>query len=58
MEKQLPARIYGEEWSRLRINPGRSAVVRSWFEQYRELSYIERLIPVVFAVIYLVALIR
>ncbi len=62
MEEQLPARVYGDEWQRLRIEPVsfalRPAVARSWFAQYRELGYIERIVPWVFALIYCAEIVR
>lgn len=57
MEKNLPARIYAEEWRNLRAKSGRSGIVSSWLSQYRGLGYIEQIIPVVFAGIYLAALV-
>ena len=49
MEEQLPARVYSDEWQRLRKERVsfalRPAVVRAWFAQYRELGYIERIVP-------------
>jgi len=49
MEEQLPARVYGDEWDRLRKDPVpfamRRAAFRPWLTQYRELGYIERIVP-------------
>jgi len=57
MEEQLPARVYGDEWARLRKDPVpltlRLATFRPWLTQYRELGYIERIVPWVFLLIYL-----
>lgn len=57
MEEQLPARVYGDEWGHLRKDPVRFtlrvATFRPWLAQYRELGYIERIVPWVFALIYL-----
>jgi hypothetical protein len=62
MEEQLPARVYSDEWQRLRKDPVsftlRPAVVRAWFAQYRELGYIERIVPWVFVLIYLADILR
>jgi hypothetical protein len=57
MEERLPARVYGDEWDRLRKEPVRFtlhvAALRPWLTQYRELGYIERIVPWVFVLIYL-----
>lgn len=62
MEEQLPAQVYGDEWERLRKERVsltlRPAVVRAWFAQYRELGYIERIVPWVFVLIYLADILR
>lgn len=57
MEEQLPVRIYADEWTRLRAVAVpftvRPAALRPWLAQYRELGYIERIVPWVFALIYI-----
>jgi len=62
MEEQLPARVYSDEWQRLRKDPVcfslRPGVVWAWFAQYRELGYIERIVPWVFVLIYLADILR
>ena len=62
MEERLPARVFGDEWKLLRREPVRFALrpvaLRPWVRQYRELGYIERIVPWVFAVIYLAAVVR
>ena len=62
MEQQLPARIYGDEWDRLRRNPVpfalRFATLRPWLAQYRELGYVERIAPWAFALIYVAEIAR
>ncbi|HEY1345703.1 MAG TPA: hypothetical protein VGF54_11990 [Streptosporangiaceae bacterium] len=56
METRLPTRVYGGEWTRLRREPVRfairPAVIRPWLAQYRELGYVERIVPWIFAAIY------
>jgi len=56
MEEQLPVRVYGDEWGRLRKDPVefafRRAAFRPWLTQYRELGYVERIVPWVFVLIY------
>jgi hypothetical protein len=62
METRLPTRVYGDEWARLRKEPVRfglrSAALRAWLSQYRELGYIERIVPWIFIIIYLAEIIR
>lgn len=62
MENQLPVRVYGDEWDRLKKEPIRLALrretVKSWLSQYRELGRIERIVPWVFASIYSIELVR
>ena len=57
MEERLPVRVYGDEWARLRREPARftlrAAALRPWLAQYRELGYVERIVPWVFILIYL-----
>lgn len=60
MEERLPVRVYGDEWDWLRKEPVRFALqraaLRSWLIQYRELGYIERIVPWVFVLIYVAAI--
>jgi hypothetical protein len=62
MEEQLPVRVYGDEWDRLKRERVRFALRRdalaSWVAQYRELGRVERVVPWVFGLIYLAELLR
>jgi hypothetical protein len=62
IEQSLPAKVFGEEWDRLKKDPVKLALrrdaVRSWAAQYRELGRIERIVPWVFALIYVAEIIR
>jgi hypothetical protein len=62
MEMQLPTRVYGDEWDRLRKEPIpfglRPSALGPWLAQYRELGYVERIIPWIFALIYSAEIIR
>jgi hypothetical protein len=62
LEARLPARLFGDEWDRLRREPVQLALrrdaLRSWLAQYQELGRIERIVPWVFALIFLVELVR
>jgi len=62
LEERLPARVYKNEWDRLdRQRPRfgfRPSALRPWLAQYRELGRVERVVPVVFALIYLAELLR
>lgn len=57
MEENLPARIYSEEWAKL--STGRAAfdvrptILKARLGRYRELGYVERIVPWVFAILYL-----
>jgi hypothetical protein len=62
MEERLPVRVYADE---KRIYKGdsvrfqlRRKVIAKWIAQYRELNRVERIVPVVFGVLYLVELVR
>lgn len=61
LEDRLPARLYGGEWALLRrerVSFGlQPPVLLSWLTQYKELGYIERIVPWVFSVLYLVVII-
>jgi hypothetical protein len=60
MEERLPAKIFGDEWAVLKqaAPPStlRFARMRGWLAQYRELGQVERIVPWMFAVIYLIDL--
>ncbi len=62
MEESLPARVFGDEWERLKHAAGgpvpRRAGLRSWLAQYRELGRVERIVPWVFALIYAAEIVR
>jgi len=62
MEESLPAKVFGDEWARLKRDRVKLAlrrdVLRSWASQYRELGRIERTVPWVFALIYIAEIIR
>lgn len=62
MEERLPVKVYGDEWARLKRERVKFALrrdtLRSWLAQYRELGQVERIVPWVFAGIYLAELIR
>lgn len=49
MESNLPARPFGDEWKTLKKDP-----VKWWRPRYAELGTVERFVPWVFAVIYIV----
>lgn len=59
MEKRLPARIFSDEWDRLKgdkeaIPPKLNrSKIRRWLAQYRELGAVERLVPWMFSAIYI-----
>ncbi len=57
MEENLPARIYGEEWVKLSTDRApfdiRPAMLKAWLGRYKELGYVERIVPWVFAILYL-----
>jgi hypothetical protein len=62
MEEKLPARLYGDEWDRLRKDhiafAPRPAALRSWIAQYREIGVVERVVPWVFVVVYVAEIVR
>lgn len=62
MEARLPARLYGDEWDILRKDAVRFALrpaaLRPWLAKYRELGYVERLVPWIFVLIYIAAIIQ
>jgi hypothetical protein len=62
MEKKLPAQIFTDEWQILHPEHAPFALnreaLRAWSGQYRELGYVERLVPWVFVLIYIVEIMR
>lgn len=62
MEDGLPARLYGDEWDRLRKGRVhfalRLAALRPWIAQYRELGFVERIVPWVFVLVYVADIVR
>lgn len=56
MEERLPARVYGDEWARLKPEPG--ATSGSWLTRYHGIGRVERVVPLVFALIYCVEILR
>jgi hypothetical protein len=61
METRLPAQVYGDEWAELHRKSVqfalRPAALVPWLAQYRELGYIERIVPWVFTLIYVTEII-
>lgn len=53
MEKMLPAEPFNDEWNELKSDP-----VKKWRRRYAEFNTVERVVPVVFAAIYIAAIIR
>jgi hypothetical protein len=53
MEEKLEARIFGDEWRKLKESPP-----RRWGGRYIEFNVIERVVPIVFAVLYLVVFLK
>jgi len=62
MEKRLPVPVFGDEWQRLKRDPVKFALkpqsLRGWASRYRELGQVERVVPWVFALIYLAEIVR
>jgi len=60
MEQRLPARIFFEEWAALKREAVQFApkprAIKAWLAQYRELGTVERVVPWLFAGIYLIDL--
>jgi hypothetical protein len=48
LEERLPAQPFTEEWETLKKDP-----VRRWGKRYAELGFVERLVPVIFALLFL-----
>lgn len=57
MEKRLPVKIFDDEWAILKKEAPapelRLARMRQWLAQYRELGQVERIVPWMFAALYL-----
>jgi hypothetical protein len=51
LEKQLPAQPFTDEWTTLKKDP-----VKKWRPRYAELGFVERIVPSVFAVLFIVIL--
>src|SRR5215218_6321014 len=63
MEKNLEARVFGDEWSRLKEKRPKEespqeARPKRWWEGYAELGKVERTIPFVFAALYAAVLVK
>jgi len=62
MEEQLPVRVFSDEWNLLDRGPRKfgwnKQSMRAWASKYRELGQVERIVPWVFALIYLAEIIR
>ena len=52
VEEQLPVRIFADEWAVLKRNR-----IRRWQGRYAELGAVERIVPVVFAALYVLLLV-
>lgn len=52
MEDRLPVGVYGDEWQELKRDR-----VKRWRPRYAELGEVERLVPVVFATIFISVLV-
>lgn len=53
MESELPAQIFEKEWRQLKKDP-----VKGWRGRYAEQGTVERVVPIVFAGLYVAAIIR
>lgn len=51
LERRLPVQIFGDEWTSLKKDE-----LKSWRDRYAEQGTVERVVPFVFGVIYVVAL--
>jgi hypothetical protein len=63
IELDFPVQLFGDEWRHLQgsKHPRRlwpPAAARAWLDGYHELGTIERIVPLAFAVIYVIELIR
>ena len=52
MEARLPVALFGDEWQFLKKDP-----VIGWRKQYAELGQVERVVPVVFLILYALSLV-
>ena len=52
IEKELPVRLFTDEWQQLKKDP-----VKRWRMRYAELGQVEQVVPIVFIFIYLGALV-
>lgn len=65
LEDHLPVRIFGDEWDILKQQDLEQSLVRSRFlswltkpaSRYAELSLVEQVVPIVFAILYLISLV-
>lgn len=63
MEERLPVQIFTDEWAKLKGDKDvilpvvRQSGVRGWLAQYRELGAVERIVPWMFGVIYIVTMV-
>lgn len=53
MERNLTARIFSDEWDQLKTHGP-----KGWRSWYAEFNTVERIVPVVFAILYALALIK
>ncbi len=51
MEAQLPVHLFEDEWSCLKKDP-----VKGWRGRYAELGQVERVVPAIFALLYVTAI--
>jgi hypothetical protein len=63
IELDFPVQLFGDEWRHLQASkrPRRlwpPAAIRKWLDGYHELGTIERIVPLAFAVIYVIELVR
>ena len=47
VEKQLPVKVFTDEWDSLKTDP-----IKTWRQRYAELGTVERVVPWVFAALY------
>lgn len=47
IERQLPVRVFTDEWNSLKTDP-----IKTWRQRYAELGTVERVVPWVFVVLY------
>jgi hypothetical protein len=62
MEERLPVRLYSDEWNQLRKEAVRAGFgpssLWSWLAGYRELGYVERVVPWAIALIYVTEIVQ